>query len=260
MPRVIFKGRVHPEAYGLRVWNLPTIHFKEPSSQYLPQGLQITYDIKVHNANMVLDCEVEPWSPDLYSWVHGRVALVASAVVDLYSFASGTPLVVHIDSYIEPDGTEKRVIWTNPHLEGICTVMKRNSEGMNLNMPVLETFFQEPNLALAMRDLISGATVANSTVTDCARAIEGIRHILSPNVNKRGEGWGKLQDVLNIDRSYREVITSASANPRHGDKTYIPGNVVEDVTVRSWTIMNRFLEYMVRGKKKLPLSEFPLLK
>ncbi len=72
-------------------------------------------------------------------------------------------------------------------------------------------------------------------------------------------GWTKMQDYLNIGRSYREFIMTASTEPRHGDRSDVPAHISQQVVERSWVIMNRFLEYKKRGDKPLPIAEFPLL-
>jgi hypothetical protein len=65
---------------------------------------------------------------------------------------------------------------------------------------------------------------------------------------------------LQIDRSYLEFITDTSTGPRHADPEHIPGSVCHEISVRAWTITNRFFEYLKRGSQPLPLSDFPLLR
>ena len=208
---------------------------------------------------MVLTCEIKQWTPDLLSWVHNRVHMTAYSVIDLFSFASGTPHEFIIDTVTFPDGSEKSLVIHNPNLASLCTFAAPKDGKMNLG-DSLGVMLQNPNVYQCMRDLIRGVAQPNSAVIDCARAIEGIRYSFDPNPSKRGSGWGKMQTALNVEQSYREYITNTSTNPRHGDKSFIPGDTVEEVTRRSWEIMNRFMEYMLRGKQQLPLSEFRLLK
>src|ERR1700733_4619401 len=80
----------------------------------------------------------------------------------------------------------------------------------------------------------------------------------------RGKGrqaasWGILQDALNISRAYREFIIQVSISPRHGDSSFIPSEKQEDVIVRAWTITDRYLQYLARGKKPLAELGFSLL-
>jgi hypothetical protein len=260
MANVRFLGRVHPEALKLTMSNMPTITFEEPPyPPHLPHGLKISYAISVKDAQVVMDCEIEPWNDAMLGWVINRVSTVIRSMVDLCSFGTGVPYVVSMDAAIYPDGSRRDITIRTPPVEGICTFMQTTGNQIAFS-DALPLLFNKPDLALCLRDLINGATYPDSCVVDCARAIEGIRHLIDPNGNKRGEGWGKLQDVLNVDRSYREFITGTSSNPRHGDKTHISGDVLSKILKQSWTIMNRYIEYLMRGEKQLPFSEFRLLK
>lgn len=44
-----------------------------------------------------------------------------------------------------------------------------------------------------------------------------------------------------------------------GESVGFSGAVTTEVTRRSWVIMNRFMEYRLRGDKPLDAKEFPLL-
>jgi hypothetical protein len=91
------------------------------------------------------------------------------------------------------------------------------------------------------------------------RAIEALAQIISPGERNDNKRWIKLRDALNLSKPYLMVITEHSKGPRHGN--YFEPRTVpdEDIRMRAWTIMNRFLEYRKRGAIGLPLSEFPLL-
>lgn len=122
---------------------------------------------------------------------------------------------------------------------------------------------REPALFLALRDLISAITYpgnAELAVIDCARAVEGLRSLMVSAGTTRDKAWGVFQETLNIDRAYREYITSLSTGPRHGDKTqWISGPTIDEALKRSWTIMNRFLEFRKRGNERLPIRDFEML-
>jgi len=69
-----------------------------------------------------------------------------------------------------------------------------------------------------------------------------------------------MQTGLNLDAAYLKLITDQSVGPRHGDHQYVLGTMTREIATRSWTVMNRFLEYLKRGRAALPPDEFPLLK
>jgi hypothetical protein len=98
----------------------------------------------------------------------------------------------------------------------------------------------EPPLFLALNELIVAITIPAHITVNCARAIESLRTILVPNDPDRAKGWAELRRVLHLERSYLEFVIKASAEPRHGDKTYMEQAKGQEILERSWIIMNRF--------------------
>ena len=68
-----------------------------------------------------------------------------------------------------------------------------------------------------------------------------------------------MQAALNISRPYQQWVTSLSANPRHADRSHITGANTTEALSRTWSLMNRFLEYKRRGDKPLSAPDFPVL-
>jgi hypothetical protein len=112
---------------------------------------------------------------------------------------------------------------------------------------------------MALRDLIDANTLPHIGITNCGRVLDGIRRMISPGENDRARGWAAMQSALNISRSYQEWVTALAANPRHGDRSYISGADTTEVVRRTWSVMNRLLEYRRHGNKPLTAPDFPLL-
>ena len=68
-----------------------------------------------------------------------------------------------------------------------------------------------------------------------------------------------MRQNLRVSKDYLVSITKAAQGPRHGDYTYIPGELTAAVTKRAWIVMDRFFEYLKRGEQPLPESDFPIL-
>lgn len=260
LPIVHFKGRVLPENSDLGVRGIPSIHFEEPPFlPGLPAGLAIDYSISIDHSAIDLTCDVNPFDPENISWIHNRALHVIHAIVDLYSFASGSPLSVIFDKFVYPDGREKIIQKRNPHLSGICTILETDPSGALKFGRTLPQVVQEPALSLALHDLTSALSDPNTATVNCARAVEGIRLMLWPEKDEKREGWGKLRDTLRVSLDYVLYITKTSEGPRHADRSYLSSSIIDEVIERSWTIMNRFLEYRARNNQPLPPSEFPVL-
>lgn len=85
--------------------------------------------------------------------------------------------------------------------------------------------------------------------------------MITPRVDSdsRRGAWAAMQAALNISESYQKWVTDLSAKPRHADRSYQTGIDVREALKRTWTIMNRFLEYRRRGNIPLTPPEFPKL-
>jgi hypothetical protein len=115
------------------------------------------------------------------------------------------------------------------------------------------------SIVFAFRDLIEAITLPHRAPVSCARAIEGLRNVIAGSGLARGQAWGEFNRVLQLDPAYTKLITTNSAGTRHGDHERISGAITTEITRRAWVIMNRFLEYRLRGDKPLDAKEFPLL-
>jgi hypothetical protein len=186
--------------------------------------------------------------------IHKPAFDLAQAAIGLIAFSSGIGLTLSFDRFIAPDGSTTALRSEDKTLAALCTAFSSVSglsEALNI---VLGDF----SLCIALNELIEAITLTHHAAASCARCIERLRSMMSPGVERR-DAWVQFRSNLQISREYLEFITNYSTGARHGDPTYIPGNITGDVTRRSWTTMNRFLEYRKRGNAVLPISEFPLL-
>jgi hypothetical protein len=135
-----------------------------------------------------------------------------------------------------------------------------DSVGFPEFLKVYKVVLEEPAIFMALNDLIVAISYPHHGPVNCARAVESIRHLLAPNLKKRDAQWRVMNNALQLKSTYTSFITDHAKTGRHGDRTHIPGTTVREVVQRSWTIMNRFLEYKKRGGAvPLPLREFPEL-
>ena len=68
-----------------------------------------------------------------------------------------------------------------------------------------------------------------------------------------------MRQNLRIEEAYLKFISTHATGPRHGDRVHIPPDITRELAMRSWVVMNRFLEFKKRGGAPLPASEFPML-
>jgi hypothetical protein len=169
---------------------------------------------------------------------------------------------VAIETFTNPVG-EKSVFVPQDHsVAALCTAFNlapATTKGENSFNTVLEIVLSDWRIFRILRELIEAITLPHESAVNCARAIEGLRHYVSPAGAPRNQTWAILRDGLKLTEPYLKMITEVSTAPRHGDPVHIPGSTTTEIVRRTWTIMNRFFEYKKRGGSSLPESDFPWL-
>ena len=257
MPKVQIIGQILPMFANISVNSGVNVEWNDPDI-----GLEINFAVQIKNSVITVDCDINRFEDDDLASLYMRVHDIVQASVNLVAFAGGFGPVVSLHTLIKPDGTPVPLLILDKKLPPLCTAFGINSESPDTNASfnvVYKLVLQEPALLMALNDLIVAITAPHQAAVNCARAIEGIRHMISPPGTPTKDTWVIMRDNLRLDRSYIELITDTSAAPRHGDRTHIPGSIVTVICERAWVIMNRFLEYRKRGNQQLPTSEFPLL-
>jgi len=117
----------------------------------------------------------------------------------------------------------------------------------------------DPALFQALDDLIVSITLPHHSPVNCARAVEGLRHLIAAPGASASQAWEQMRDALRLDRTFLQLITDTSTAPRHGNRAYIPGATTTETVRRSWIVMDRFLAYRKRGNTPRPVAEFPVL-
>jgi hypothetical protein len=165
---------------------------------------------------------------------------------------------VILDTFLEADGIRRGIVLRDRELESLCTAFSPDDDSFDT---IIGFVHADLRISRSIRDLteaISGPHMIPSPSL-CARAIETLRVLIMPPGIDRKQGWPLMQQHLNVTSNYLKSIADYGVAPRHGDHEFVPATTTRMIATRSWTIMNRFLEYKKRGSQPLPLSEFPLL-
>lgn len=179
----------------------------------------------------------------------------AEGIAGIISLQRGVHFTPHLELFFQ-DGSESPSYILNglPELAQIFTDMQLS----NKQSEIITELFKDPRLIYAVSDLASSNTSFQNSNVSCARAIEGIRNIITPTPDRR-LSWQTMRDELNISKNYLHLITNSSKNRRHGDKLDTSYITTTEVKRRSWIIMCRFLRYKIGGSERLSQVEFPLL-
>jgi len=255
MPKVQFLGRVLPSAVVVSIQGMPTVNWESPDI-----GLKMSFTIRIDNSSIRVERDVTRFVASDAVHLYMRGFDLARAAVDLASFSTGNGFSVVLDTFINPDGVQSPIVARDESLSALCTAFSTDPARQKDFNEVLRIVITEPPLFMVLNDLITAITFPRYAAVNCARAVEGLRHLIAAPGTPPPQAWAQFRQDLRAEETYLKLITECSAAPRRGDHTHIPGQVITEITRRAWTIMNRFLEFRKRGNKPLPASEFPPLR
>jgi hypothetical protein len=254
MEKVQFIGRVLPSAVKI------TVHAPELKWKWEQAGIEPTFRVKIGNSFINVECEVDAYQPTYFTELYRRAFDLAKAATNLVAFAHGYGLTVIFDIFVAPDGVPSEIAQIDPSLPPLCTAYSLEPGRLGDFNAVFTAVLTQPTLFMALEELIHAITVPHVSAVNCARAMDRLKHLIAvPEANEK-QAWKQMRDALQIDEEYLKFISDVSKNPRHGRPGHTPGSQTTEATKRSWAVMNRYFEYVKRGKQPLPETQFPLLK
>lgn len=234
---VTFLGRVLPAESKITVppkqisWTLNTDAFAR-------------FDLQIENSTVRVDCAIT--GAFQLGDVYRRAFDLAQSVADLICFAKGLCLTVVFERILH-DGSDAPVAVGSPDVQAFCTSFKLDHDFD----AVLQLVIAEPALAVALNDLNVALAHHHLSPVNYARAIEAIRVMIAGPDEAMGKSWERMRAALRLDRAYLQLITDTSADKRHGNHQRVEGPVVEQISERSWRVMDRFLAYRLGGNADL---------
>jgi hypothetical protein len=250
VPDITFYGSVLPQANALSVPFSTDLRFDDPDSD-----LVVHISISINESKVVAKCSLSEMSHANFTYAYLRALDMARAIVDVVAFNLGEGLIVLLTEFSEGDGERKAIRINDPTLSPLCLSMVPEGRFQEICRLVISN----SAIVLALNDLIAANMNQHLATINCARAVEGLRHVISPGA-RQSASWQGIRTALRLDESYLRLITDNSIQHRHGDRVRIGAPLAKQIIQRSWTVMDRFFEYALRGYQPLPISEFPLLK
>lgn len=250
MTKVTWTGHVYPS--GL------TINAAHKGARYTANDgtLDGTLDIVVENSAITVAWEIETYRSDnlLATWIHSRK--LVTVLVDLIAFRMGAGATVVLDKYQIDNCAVENISILEAKVAGLVTSFLSDAEFLE----VFGIVAKEQHLMVVFEDLISTLSSEEHKAVNCGRCVEAIRQLVAETEADRKKQWLIMQDLLNLDRSYLELITNHSIEPRHGSNAAADPNEIAEVLARTWVIIDRFFHFRRGGNRKLDIVHFPLLK
>ena len=249
-PKVVFTGYLVP------VFNKSTLTISPVMRWDVPLlGLECLHHLTVKGG--VVRDEVYL---NKYDEAIGRQLLMQSKdlvqlVLDVVGFATGHAMKAEIDTMIDTEGTSHGLVTQMPAVEALCTAFSVARGDLLSFIPFVAN---SPQLYTALHDLVSVLDHPYHAPVNCARAVEGLRHLISPNTQRK-QAWEEMRKVLRLTTDYIGYITDLSQAPRHGEGPTAPSQESWEAIRRSWVIMDRYFHYLKGGGAPLAAVDFPEL-
>lgn len=250
MRSVRFLGKVLPSVIEVTIDFRPTISWDIPEV-----GKCFQFTCIVEKSSVEVRCEADEIPDHSFIHLYMRSLDLVRGQVDLLCFREGYGLTVTLDSYVNQEGQTTSLLATDNRLAQLSTSLRSVGDFDTLCIAVMTSV----PLMHALRDLVTSITLPHVSCVDCARAIERIKHLISPNARNDGEAWKAMQDALRLTKDYLTFITQHSKDSRHGRSVFVSGEITSEVARRSWVVMDRYLELIKSGSGSLPIERFPIV-
>lgn len=250
MHTIHFLGKILPEIVKV------SVSFKHVI-KWVDQELDLSMDFICHivDSKIDIECRLNDYKPAHLVPIYMRVLDLCRAQVDLVAFKDGLGLTVALETFVDPNGVPSPILFKDESLAALCTALNSDESFDQVCTQVIKSV----PLFMALRDLVAAISLPHVSPVDCARAMDRLKHLIATPNSKDTQAWQQMRQALQVDEAYLKYITDHSVSPRHGRAVHIPGATTTEIVRRSWTVMNRYFEYLKRGSVPLPTTEFPLL-
>lgn len=246
-----FFGKVVPERVPV-TWGTPL-----QGAAQSPVGFSFTFRVAIHNSQVVVDVEVTEGTPDL-STLRNAAADCVRTITDLVGYTRGCYLDVEIISAVSQETND----WAVFGIEIPVLASRREDKQIGvLDAQLIKAVGTSIPAQIVLADFREAMGMPVGTGFFCYRAIEAMMQSMkaAPQEND-GPAWDRLRGTLCIDRSALDEIKEHADLPRHGKPSVITDAERARVFELADQIIERFLEYLIRGEKALPAEEFSILK
>jgi hypothetical protein len=199
------------------IQNYPTVTWEATEHNSI-----VKFHISIVDGNVTVTCDMENFEESKHFLdLHLRAQDFVMVILDLCSFSTGKHHRLLIEKWIKPSGEVSHIydmFYTGPQLNSAATTHASDFETL------LKIISVDPPLFRALRDLIEGTMVPHASAVNCGRVLDALRKLIAPGL-RPDPGWAKLRETLRVERSYLQLISDTSKDPRHGSFDRIKGDV-----------------------------------
>lgn len=250
MVRFEIGGRVHPDCFHVNSEAKHTFEFFGDPGETLG-----TFEVEIVESAITATFDVPTLTQDVVDTAMMRASELCQSMVDVWGLRRGLKLFAILDRWIDPDGVETALVYGDQPLGALMTVMVDDA----VVDEILEIALDDLPLRHAITDLMSMLWWPSYAPIACGRVVDSIRRMISPPDTPDGTAWKAMREALNLDEAYLKFVTDTSRGPRHGHRVEVSGEDNREISIRAWTVMNRYLAFIRNDRQPLSTKEFPLL-
>lgn len=192
MHTIKFFGKVTPIGTQMSITAPVKMIFNTPDL-----GFYLECTISVDNSGVVVDCRFDKLIPHYESIVHVHATIAARSLVDLIAFSLGCGITLIFDEIQNVKGERGTFAFHDPKLGELCTSVNQATF-----RKMIALIMNDSASYMALNDLICSMSTPLTSLINCARAVEGIRHVVSRPITEPKKQWPIMRDKLNISSPY----------------------------------------------------------
>ncbi|MBU0998430.1 hypothetical protein KJ570_02800 [Patescibacteria group bacterium] len=228
--KYIFTGKVYPERANI---TLPEVKGEVGANDADFKGT-IKVSIIVSQVNIELDSDSKYSPTDLKN----TVEMFAHTMVDTYGYLKGYSYSLEITSVYIPQTGYFEVFGA----EVVKITQDEKNRPLNYQ-DTLQLALKNPELYMVLKDLRDAIKKPLDTFFHCRRVAETIMNHFMKSGNK-AKGWKDTIKALAFNEDEINEIKTAAGDQRHGTYGSVAGEKRVDIMMKTWKIVDKFIEYL----------------
>lgn len=235
--KYIFFGKVHPERATLTISNVGG----EIGANDIPFNGKLNVSIKLSQVIVELDTEAKLSTVDLRNTVETFV----HTMVDVYGYLKGYAYSVELYSVYISEKGEHEVFG----IDVIKITQDEKNRPLNYH-DTLQLALKIPELYMVLKDLRDAIKRPHDTFFHCRRATETIAKFFTKSNKEKQTDWEVTKSSLGLSDADLDPIREAAKNQRHGIFSSVNGENRVEIMMKTWKIVDKFIEYLKTQKSK----------
>lgn len=244
MPDFRYHGVVFPRWRPLSVEYEPEL---QVSRSDIPDARILC---SMREGEVTVSVAVDAYTEDTWHALFQPVLDAAQSLANTVGFIAAVPYTVVLEAVVTPDGKTRSIALGDPVLRNLTSFTTDDVEAIS------DELLEDHALSLLVSDLLMSLNKTHYAAIAYGRVADGLARIVSPGV-AMPQAWRTLRQTLRVDEAYLRLLTSTAVPQRHGDRVPVSAKLNRELSIRAWTLVDRYLVLRIRGS--LNEDDYPQL-